>query len=261
MCIRDSYCRGAADAARFADLQAALRRNLSDSAHMLRAARQRVDEAYAHFGRLCAEEDAGRARYWAGALLMQCSDACAYANGRYFARGLKAQREDLERMDAPAGFLAACAGAVRAKTPQALRAFCRDALRGTDAFVRGRAASAPSAAQGEALAGMVRESVSTFQKLNVCAQTGNEHLAFLSAVCLQDALDEMAREAGAPPLDLLGAFRAQDLAGFAAHAQGLLARLCAAVEAAGGFLRPYASMDEFLADTSWWKTEQGGCET
>ncbi len=108
---------------------------------------------------------------------------------------------------------------------------------------------------------MVRESVSTFQKLNVCAQTGNEHLAFLSAVCLQDALDEMAREAGAPALDLLGAFRAQDLAGFAAHAQGLLARLCAAVEAAGGFLRPYASMDEFLADTSWWKTEQGGCET
>ena len=62
-------------------------------------------------------------------------------------------------------------------------------------------------------------------------------------------------------LDLLGAFCAQDLAGFAAHAQGLLARLCAAVEAAGGFLRPYASMDEFLADTSWWKTEQGGCET
>ena len=102
---------------------------------------------------------------------------------------------------------------------------------------------------------------SAFQKLNVCAQTGNEHLAFLSAVCLQDALDEMAREAGAPPLDLLGAFCAQDLAGFAAHAQGLLARLCAAVEAAGGFLRPYASMDEFLADTSWWKTEQGGCET
>jgi len=255
------YCRGAADAARFADLQAALRRNLSDSAHMLRAARQRVDEAYAHFGRLCAEEDAGRARYWAGALLMQCSDACAYANGRYFARGLKAQREDLERMEVPAGFLAACAGAVRAKTPQALRAFCRDALRGTDAFVRGRAASAPAAAQGEALAGMVRESVSTFQKLNVCAQTGNEHLAFLSAVCLQDALDEMAREAGAPALDLLGAFCAQDLAGFAAHAQGLLARLCAAVEAAGGFLCPYASMDEFLADTSWWKTEQGGCET
>ena len=150
---------------------------------------------------------------------------------------------------------------MRAKTPQALRAFCRDALRGTDAFVRGRAASAPAAAQGEALAGMVRESVSTFQKLNVCAQTGNEHLAFLSAVCLQDALDEMAREAGAPPLDLLGAFCAQDLAGFAAHAQGLLARLCAAVEAAGGSLRPYASMDEFLADTSWWKTEQGGCET
>ena len=71
------YCRGAADAARFADLQAALRRNLSDSAHMLRAARQRVDEAYAHFGRLCAEEDVGRARYWAGALLMQCSDAFA----------------------------------------------------------------------------------------------------------------------------------------------------------------------------------------
>ena len=71
----------------------------------------------------------------------------------------------------------------------------------------------------------------------------------------------MAREAGAPALDLLGAFCAQDLAGFAAHAQGLLARLCAAVEAAGGFLRPYASMDEFLADTSWWKTEQGGCET
>ena len=32
-------------------------------------------------------------------------------------------------------------------------------------------------------------------------------------------------------------------------------------EAAGGSLRPYASMDEFLADTSWWKTEQGGCET
>ena len=56
---------------------------------------------------------------------MQCSDACAYANGRYFARGLKAQREDLERMEVPAGFLAACAGAVRAKTPQALRAFCR----------------------------------------------------------------------------------------------------------------------------------------
>lgn len=80
-------------------------------------------------------------------------------------------------------------------------------------------------------------------------------------MCLQDALDEMAREAGAPPLDLLGAFCAQDLAGFAAHAQGLLARLCAAVEAAGGSLRPYASMDEFLADTSWWKTEQGGCET
>lgn len=131
-----------------------------------------MDEAYAHFGRLCAEEDVGRARYWAGALLMQCSDACAYANGRYFARGLKAQREDLERMEVPAGFLAACAGAVRAKTPQALRAFCRDALRGTDAFVRGRAAAAPAAARGEALAGMVRESVSTFQKLNVWRADG-----------------------------------------------------------------------------------------
>lgn len=243
------YVRSPEDAARFEALRYVQQAHLQDADFMARAARARLDQAITAFGQLCLESRPGPARARAGEVLMLLADACAYANGRYFTRGLKTQPEDLAALPSlPDGFLPAYHGAVAARGLPDLRSYCRRALRATSAFLDQRGPTADGGVRGELLADLLRESISTFNKLHVCAQTGNAPLAFLSACCLQGALDEMAQEAGAPTCDLLSGFDAEDLPALDTRAQRILARLTRVVECSGAGLHPYATIEDFLSD-------------
>lgn len=242
------YCQSAKDGERFEALRKAQAENLQNPAHMLGAARQRLRQAKEVFASLCLEDGLGKARSLAGYAMILLSDACAYRNGRYFRRGLKGQMADLAEMDLlPAGFLADYRAVVAARTVPALRAYCRHALRGTEALLREGEGETPPALRPEALADMLRESVSTFNKIHVCAQTGNAALAFISGVCLEGALEEMRQEAGAPACDLLSYYDEGDLHAFDRRAQEVLASLVSAVERGGADMQPYATMDDFIS--------------
>lgn len=96
------------------------------------------------------------------------------------------------------------------------------------------------------LAGLYEEISSTFQKIYVCCENGNYILAFLSAVCLQNELDE-AGEAGCPYYDLLGAYKYTDL--------GLLSKITRKIESDfvqlitenGGCIKRYDNFEQFEA--------------
>ena len=61
------------------------------------------------------------------------------------------------------------------------------------------------------LARLYEEISSTFNKIYVCAKTSNYILAFLSAVCLQNELKEIAGEQGILCYDILGAYSYRNL--------------------------------------------------
>ena len=88
----------------------------------------------------------------------------------------------------------------------------------------------------EALAALYEELASTFQKIYRCAESGDRVLAYLSAVCLQRDL---------PWLELVSAYRYDDLAPLAGAARQAEAEVRRAVREGGAVLREYASFEQF----------------
>ena len=61
------------------------------------------------------------------------------------------------------------------------------------------------------MARLYEEISSTFNKIYICAETGNYILAFLSAVCLQGELKEISQEQGIVCYDILSSYNYKDL--------------------------------------------------
>jgi len=250
-----AYCRSPADRRRFEGLRDTLRRNLADTAFMHRKAVDALSRAAGHWARLLRADDLCTCRSLAGGILLGLSDAVAYENQTYYHYGLKAQPHDLRAMERlPDGFLAGYLSLPEARTVGQIREACDTLIATTGTLIGCDVATLnltaepdvprqePRAIDWARLAEDYGETLSTFNKVYASCDRGDAMLAFISAVCLQDALDDVF---SGIHLDVLSAFDAADLPRYAEHVRAVEAQLVAYIERGASITR-YPSVDAFL---------------
>ena len=257
--VKVLYCRNEEDLARFRGLQRRLQANLGDRAYTQGIARERFALACGLYRQMEGGGRFARLRALAGQLIMALADMIAVANGDYFHYGLKKQPEELERFAArPEGFLEDYRGVMRAEDGPEIMGICLRMLERVGQQlglapepVAAGAAETAEPAPGEPdygeLADIYMEICSTFNKIYACHGSGNPELAFLSAVCLQRELDELAQEYGIPACDILGAYRYSDLEPLAAAAKRAEEALVQTIQQGGGHIQRYHSLEAFFA--------------
>lgn len=256
--VRILYAGSEAALRRFQGIQRRMRENLKSPACSLGAAQARFDAACGAFSRLRRNAgDYAALRLWAGAVLLALADALAYYNQEYFHFGLKRQYEDIRRLpQKPDGFAGGYLGVIQAESAEETIVRCRELIAAVGSYAGWTVREhdtpdrpAPASNRSWDYAGMAslyEEIRSSFNKIRVCAQTGDAVLAFLSAVCLQDTLLEEAGLGDTPDSDLMSAYRFADLAPLEAAAKRAERTLVERITAAGGRIKDFACFEAFL---------------
>lgn len=257
-CVADAVILTAGapeDRERFESLQSRMMEHLRDQAYMDRLTEQKCAQARDLYTQMCGCRELSRARLLAGELLMALADAVAYDNQDIFHYGLKKQLEDLRRFqNRPEHFVEGYLQVIRAESVQDIQEACRQLLESMggsgelDAHSPSYSSPGPAGSRRPdyaALAVLYEEICSTFQKIYVCAQTGNAVLAFLSAVCLQRDLLDAAAEQGLQAFDILSAYHYTDLGILTDAVRAAERRLVRLIEDGGGNIKRYANFEEF----------------
>lgn len=258
--VRIIYCNSADDAKRFQTMQDRLKNNLSNDAYVKKTAARRCEEA----GRLCTmlnqSHTVSETRKIAGNIIMILADAIAVSHHDYYHFGLKKQFEDLQNNfpDVPQSIVNGYRKVIEAISMDdvvkyALKLFedvCEylDVAYTVQVIPGNKDFDANKIDVNEVnaswLASLYEEICSTFNKIYVCCETGNSILAFLSAVCLQQELDD-AKEAGCPVCDLLGGFHYKELHQFAETVRSIEHDLVQLITNHGGHIKEYQSFEQF----------------
>lgn len=252
------YCGTPEDAQRFADLQKLLRKNLQDDNYVRNIATKKCAQASENISRLKCSRSITQARKFAGLAIALLAEAVAFLNHDYYHRGLKKQFEDLQAgfADVPDEIIrsyqdvteaSTCEGLLQA-AENMLNVVCRHweiCIPGLSPFKEERSEEVPPDPLW--LAGLYEEISATFQKVNVCCESGNHLLAFLSGVCLQLELDD-ARAAGCPAYDLMGNYDHRNLTEFAKSVRCAEEALIKLIKDNGGSIRHYHSFTAFAAN-------------
>jgi len=242
---------------RFKELQGILHSNLTDPAFMHQKAVDKLAQAIDAWGRLIARSDLCSCRLWAGSIILQLADAVSHENLTYFEKGLKMQYTDLIAMDSlPDGFIKEYEAVIEASTVAEMRERCGALIASCMEFLDSDMETAVHHPQGDkpvqepqdidfhALAESYGEIVSTFNKVYSCCESDNGNLAFISAVCLQQVLDD---EVQGIRLDVLSDYDKADLSRFSASVKSAEAELVEYITSGAAIVR-YTSVDEFLIE-------------
>lgn len=241
----------------FRQLQDTLKSNLRDSEHCRRMAKKRFDIACALERTMRSSNDECEAVKAAGYILMFLSECAALLCGEYFHYGLKKQYEELSALSRshglPEGFLKEYQNVIYAAEEQSrFSAASRmlDLLADQNGWLRTEkelptAEAAVTKADYSALARDYEELCSAFNKIYAACEQGDVKRAFLSAVCLQNELDEMERRQ-APPLKILHGFRPDKLAELHQITAWAAQELSDFIERGGGMIKRYRDFEEFL---------------
>lgn len=250
------YYSDAEDLERFKALQERLKRNLFNEEYVREIAVKRCEDA----NKMCAWMNASHResdiRKMAGIITMTLADVIAVYHHEYFHYGLKKQFEDLQNnfpnvpQDIIKGYKhvieARCVDDVKNATMTMFYDVCKYLnISLVPQKVSGNEVLEAGDINVSWLAGLYEEISSTFNKIYVCCESGNYVLAFLSAVCLQNELDE-AREAGCPIYDLLSGFDYKALEELALKAKRVESDFVRLITGNGGNIKRYDSFEQFL---------------
>lgn len=254
------YARSDEDLERFRALQARLQARLADKAYCRDIARGTMQKVTAVCGDLMKAKSSSRIRGLAGWITMWVADAVASWHQEYYHFGLKQQYQDLTTRfpEVPETILRGYEAVVFSESDEAFRENALALFRATCAYFgipeeipEGDEEPEPAtpALQAQNLAEHYEEISSTFNKIRICCESGNVPLAYLSAVCLDYALNVEANEMGFPSCRLLEAYDPRDLSGLAARAEEIETALTELIAAGGGNMRRYESFEAFLSRT------------
>lgn len=249
------YSRGQQAVDRYNGLKARLIKNLGDASHMHACACERVRTMAGMYRGIAKDAPIDQLRIGAGYVLMDLSEAVAYSNHTYFRKGLKTQYADLQTFERlPEDFVQLYHDIIIENDVHEIRRKCDRMIRNTMAFLcmedipaaeasQQRANQPQESADYDYAARWYEEASSTFNKIEVCADSQNYILAFISACCLQQSLEQ---ESGIPleKTDLLSAFQYDDLGKLLGKAREIERSCVAVIEANGGKIRRVESISE-----------------
>ncbi|MBE6935869.1 MAG: nucleotidyltransferase domain-containing protein [Ruminococcaceae bacterium] len=252
------YARSDEDLRHFHALQQRLQAHLADESYCRGIARGTMQKAATLCGDLMKAETSGRIRALAGWIAMWVADAVASWHQDYYHFGLKRQHQDLTTRfpGVPSELLRGYEAVMLAESDEDFRENALALYRAACAYFgfpeeipEGDEEPTPAtpALQAQALAEHYEEISSTFNKIYVCCETGNAVLAYISAVCLDYALNVEANELGFPPCQLLEVYNPRDLPQLAARAREIETALTDLIASGGGILHQYDSFEAFAA--------------
>lgn len=259
--VKILYSASGEDLDRFQQLQTQMRGHLADKKMTWAVARRKAEAAHNLYQDMCEPHSLAEIRKMAGQVIMYLADSVVIYNQDYFHFGLKMQFQDLLKLqkekDIPLRICEEYLHTVQAKTAEESIRHCYGMLCTVGNYIRldflpdsdkdnmpGRKRNAASTAS-VLLAGLYEEIRSVFNKVYFCCESGNYILAYLSAVCLQKELDDAQREYGLKSYDILSFYEWDDLQKISIAARAVEEDLVALIADNGGFIKRYASFEEF----------------
>lgn len=254
--VNIAYASSDEDRKRFEKLQGILYRNLTDLSFMHQKAVEKLAQALDAWSRLVVQSDLCNCRLFAGVILLQLADSVAYQNLTYFKQGLKMQFADLKMMDnLPDDFIKGYEAVIKANTVTEIKERCKKLIASCKDFLdsdietavhypeKDKLVSEPHDTDFHVLAEIYGEIISTFNKVYSSCENNNGILAFISAVCLQQVLNDVVPDIR---LDVLSDYNIADLSRFSASVKSSEAKLVKYITGGGAVIKSYNSVDEFL---------------
>lgn len=250
-CLDDAvvvWARTEADKQRFESLQARLHANLKNPHLMLERAKKWMNTAMELFADTLFEEKVYIVRKNAGYICDLLAIAVAYTNGTFFHHGQTGQVEALRQMsNVPNNFINIYEKIIFEQDPDTQKELCRTLLDLTKVHINSLEMKKQKEKRDPCeIAGWYHELSYTWRKIYHFCETSEVVSAYLWACMLQEELCQLKNEYEVPELDILSTFNADDLKAFAGAARKAELAIINAIEADGGKLDKYESIDEFL---------------
>lgn len=211
------YCRSDEVRRRYERLGEALCKRMSAApdAQTLKAIREHLSGAWQDLGRLCAEEDLGRCRYFAAGVLYRTEYVIYMLNGAYIRHGIRGIPDEICALPRlPEGFAAHYHALIDAKTVEDTRREAGILLRATDLLVAElREGICPrKPLTPEVLRGTHEEIRSNWRnKMYRAAAEGDRYLSWMTEAAAQEFYCEMAEEYEMSPIPLMDGGQEDDL--------------------------------------------------
>ncbi len=243
------YCCSEEDEKRFADLQSKIKKTMQEPANerMLQKAEKHITSAMSEYCKVALSRDIADIRQSSGMILMNISDAVALMNNRYFAYGIKKQlSEILKFTHLPVDFEQLYSSIIHADTYEDNNECCLKIINNTYSLWKELLESIQTkGSPKDALAGLYEEICSTWNKIYMACDQKDAAVAFLAGTCLQKELDYISAICTFPSINLMGAFRANDLMAFKEAAKQSEEIMRNQLKKEDVYVKVYASVEEF----------------
>lgn len=250
-CLADAevlYARTPEDLARFEALREKQRENLADPRQRRAHALASLAEAKQLYLRLMFSEGSDTAMY-AGYVMDYSARALCFAGGGFFRHTQTDQLAELRRIgELPEGFCTLYEKLLRVSDDAERKALCRDLIAVVEAYLRRKGPAEFREHNFQDLADWYAELSYTWLRIRRLAADGDLTKVYMWGCLLQNELNQVCEDFGLEKMELMAAFDANDLRGFAVHADALEAEMRRRIRLGGGVIREYPTQESFLKD-------------
>lgn len=248
------------DLNKFHALQKRLHRNIGDDRRVEKVIKQKFVSACDVFSKMKIDACISDLRVYAGKILVTLAEIVALHNNEYFHHGLKMQYDELRKFNKiPDGFLDCYLDIIKAKEKNEIMLNCHNILNSISSYMRWQLKIASLKdnqivekrkvdADYQFLAGMYEEIVSMFNKVYVACNGGDYILAFLSAFCLQNELDELYKKQGIQKYYILNHYDFEDLSILATDTKNAEIDLLEIITKGGAKIKQYNTFEDFVKE-------------
>ena len=251
-CLADAvilWARSEGDKQRFVSLQARLQANLQNPQYMLERAKKWFDTVKEIYQDTLFEEKLYKVRENAGYICDLLAITVALVNQRYFTHGQTNQLQELSGMKKiPANFTKLYREIITEASPDAQKRLCHEMIKNTKVFLdeQEKPASKPSAPDFSELASWYQELCYTWRRVYHWCDMNDPVNAYIWCCMLQNEVDEWGVKFGIADIDILGSYKANDLAGFRERAEFVELKFRQAITANGAQIDEYKTVENFL---------------
>lgn len=245
------------DLKKFKSLQRQLQSNISKKSYTEKIAKEKFVFASEQFAKMNIDSQFSDLRVNAGKIIMMLADIVMLHNNDYFHYGLKKQYDDLKTIkDIPDDFLVDYIKVIKLKEKAELINTCKNILNSVSVYMgwgsieflameKELISKNNTTTDFQLLANFYEEIISTFNKIYLSCEKNDYVLAFLSAVCLQNDLDELCKENNLKKYCLLNYYDSDNLSLLAVRTKDIENNFVDIIINGGGNIKNYSTFEDF----------------
>ena len=251
-CLADAeilWVKSDEDKQRFVSLQARLKANLQNPQYMLERAKKWFDTVKEIYQDTLFEEKVYKVRENAGVICDLLSISVAFVNGCYFKHGQTNQISELSGMKKiPMDFVKLYKEIVCESSSDVQKQLCHEIIKNTKAFLdkQMKKPDTISAPDFTELASWYQELCYTWRRVYHWCDMNDPINTYIWCCNLQNEIDEWGIKFGIADIDILGSFKADNLADFRKHTEAIESNFRQIIKKNGVKLDEYKTVEEFI---------------